>query len=64
MDGFLLTDVLFPVGLGLLGFVEPCAIGAHVSFAAMLAGRPRAAQMTSAALFMAVTKTLFRTEAT
>lgn len=54
MDGFLLTNVLLPVGLGLLGFVEPCAIGAHVTFSATLAGRPRAAQMASAALFVAV----------
>lgn len=53
MDGLLLTNVLFPVGLGLLGFVEPCAIGAHVTFAATLAGRSRATQTASTLLFVA-----------
>ena len=54
MDGFLLTGVLLPIGLGLLGFVEPCAIGAHVTFVGTLAGRSRAAQTASTALFVTV----------
>lgn len=54
MDDFLVTGVLLPIGLGLFGFVEPCAIGAHVTFAATLAGRARSARMASTALFITV----------
>lgn len=54
MDALPAASVLLPVALGLLGFLEPCAIGAHISFAGTLAGRARAAQMASTALFVAV----------
>lgn len=47
--------LLFPVGLGLLGFVEPCSIGSSVLFPRYVDGQPAARQFTQTAVF-AVTR--------
>jgi cytochrome c-type biogenesis protein len=47
-------SVLLPIGLGLLGFIEPCAIGAHLAFIGVLAERTRRARLASTLLFTLV----------
>jgi cytochrome c-type biogenesis protein len=54
VDGLTTASVLIPIGLGLLGFVEPCAIGAHLTFAGTLTGRPRSEQVSASMLFVVV----------
>lgn len=44
---------LVPIGLGLLGFIEPCTIGGHVAFLSSLAGQPKAHRLMSLAVFTA-----------
>lgn len=49
----LLNLLVLPVGLGLLGFVEPCSIGSSLLFIRYLEGKPpaaRTAQVTAFAL--------------
>ncbi|MEC9244767.1 MAG: cytochrome c biogenesis protein CcdA [Pseudomonadota bacterium] len=48
----LVTLVLLPIGLGLLGFVEPCSIGSSLLFLRYLAGKPVAAQRTEMLTFL------------
>lgn len=48
--------LLVPLGLGLLGFVEPCSVGTHLLFLKSLENRNATAQVTAAVIF-----TLIRT---
>ena len=50
--------VVLPVGLGLLGFVEPCSIGSTLVFVKYLEDRDAAAKLSQAAIF-AATRALF-----
>lgn len=52
------TAFLLPVGLGLLGFVEPCAIGSTLLFIKLVEGRPAAVKVAQALVFM-LTRGLF-----
>jgi len=45
--------VLLPLGFGLIGFVEPCAIGAHLIFLAHQAERSRRARAAALVAFIA-----------
>lgn len=47
-----------PLGLGLLGFVEPCSVGSTLLFIKFLEGKDAAARTSQVALF-AVTRALF-----
>jgi cytochrome c-type biogenesis protein len=48
-----LATYLLPLGLGLLGFVEPCTIGGHLLFLESQNNRARAEQLRSVAVFIA-----------
>ena len=48
------AHVLLPIGLGLFGFVEPCAIGGHLVLLDSLRGRARSSQLASLLLFTAI----------
>lgn len=43
--------VVLPIGLGLLGFVEPCSIGATLLFVKYMEGRDRAARIAQVLAF-------------
>lgn len=43
-----------PIGLGLLGFVEPCSVGTSLLFLQYLEGRPAAVQVTQTVAFTLV----------
>ncbi len=45
--------VALPIGLGLLGFVEPCSMGANLVFVKYLERRSRRSKITAALIFMA-----------
>jgi len=47
------TLVLLPIGLGLLGFVEPCTIGAHMVFLRSIEGAARGVRRRAVAVFAA-----------
>ncbi|MHA1546915.1 MAG: hypothetical protein ACTSUY_10930, partial [Alphaproteobacteria bacterium] len=46
--------IILPLGLGLLGFVEPCAMGANLVYLKTLEGQPRSAQLTSVSMFVVI----------
>lgn len=48
------TVLIVPVGLGLLGFVEPCTIGGHLIFLRSVAERRLAARLVATLLFALV----------
>ncbi|MBA3441635.1 MAG: hypothetical protein H0T92_17380 [Pyrinomonadaceae bacterium] len=50
--------LMLAFGLGLLGFIEPCSIGAHLVFARSLQGKGRAEQLAHTATF-ALSRALF-----
>lgn len=50
--------VLLPLGLGLVGFIEPCTVGSSLLFVKYLEGRPAAAKLMETGVF-AVTRALF-----
>ena len=50
--------LILPVGLGLLGFIEPCTIGSSLLFVKYLEGRETKAKIIETAVF-AVTRALF-----
>ncbi len=54
MELSLTTIVLLPIGLGLLGFIEPCTIGAHLLFLNSQNKRTQAEKIRALALFIAV----------
>ena len=45
--------ILLPIGLGLLGFVEPCTIGGHLLFLDTQTGRARREKLGALATFVA-----------
>jgi cytochrome c-type biogenesis protein len=45
--------LLIPVGLGLVGFIEPCSIGASLLFLKSVEGNPPAVKLAQAAVFTA-----------
>lgn len=47
------TLVLLPIGLGLLGFIEPCTIGAHMLFLRSIEGAAAPARHRAVAVFAA-----------
>lgn len=48
----LLNLVLLPIGLGLLGFVEPCSVGSSLVFMKYLEGKERLAKLSQVTVFM------------
>lgn len=59
MTEFTLTNlVVLPIGLGLLGFVEPCSIGSSLLFIKYLEGKSAATKLAQVAVFTA-TRALF-----
>ncbi|GGX86506.1 hypothetical protein GCM10007160_12280 [Litchfieldella qijiaojingensis] len=54
----LLNLVLLPIGLGLLGFVEPCSVGSSLVFVKYLEGKDRLAKLSQVTVF-ALTRGLF-----
>ena len=52
------TLVLLPIGLGLLGFFEPCSMGSNLLFTKYMEGKDRAAKLVQVAVFT-VTRALF-----
>lgn len=58
MDGSLTSLVLLPVGLGLMGFVEPCSIGSTLIFVKTLEGSDAEAKLTQVGIF-ALSRALF-----
>ena len=44
--------VLLPIGLGLLGFVEPCSIGSSLVFVKYLEGKNRLTKLSQVTVFM------------
>ena len=50
--------VLLPIGLGLLGFIEPCSIGSTLMFVKYLEDKPAAAKLAEVAMF-AATRAVF-----
>ena len=52
------STVLLPIGLGLLGFVEPCSLGANLLFLNLLATSGTARKVREALVF-AATRSLF-----
>lgn len=53
-----LSIVLLPIGLGLLGFVEPCSLGANILFLNLLA-KADAGRRVGEALVFTATRSLF-----
>jgi len=58
MDSGLFSLVVLPVGLGLLGFVEPCSIGSSLMLIKYLERKSPAAKLAEVAVFTA-TRALF-----
>ena len=57
-DGGFVQFLLLPIGLGLVGFIEPCSIGSTLVFVKALEGRTAAMKVAQTALF-ALTRALF-----
>jgi len=53
----LAAHIFLPIGLGLLGFVEPCAVGGHMVVLGTLNEQSRTSRLTSLLVFM-VTRTM------
>lgn len=54
----IVQTVALPLGLGLLGFIEPCSVGSSVIFVKAIEGRSGAGKMTELAVF-AITRAVF-----
>ncbi|MBI2297125.1 MAG: hypothetical protein HYU76_14065, partial [Betaproteobacteria bacterium] len=50
--------ILLPIGLGLVGFIEPCSIGSTLVFIKVMEGRPPAVKLWQVGVFTA-TRALF-----
>ena len=51
--GTAINLVALPIGLGLLGFVEPCSMGANLVFVKYLERRSRRSKIAAALIFAA-----------
>jgi cytochrome c-type biogenesis protein len=51
-------QLLLALGLGLLGFIEPCSVGGHLLFLKVVEGREQAFKLRQTAVF-ALTRTVF-----
>lgn len=58
LDPSLVNVVLIPLGLGLLGFLEPCSMGANLLFVQYLEGRDGPSKIVQTAAY-AATRALF-----
>ena len=58
MDESLFSLVVLPLGLGLLGFIEPCSVGTSLLFLQYLEGRPPATRVAQTLIFT-VTRGIF-----
>jgi cytochrome c-type biogenesis protein len=58
MAGILTTHVLLPIGLGLIGFIEPCSIGSTFIFLKYMEGKPAPVKALQVSAF-ALTRALF-----
>ena len=58
IDGQFTNLILLSVGLGLLGFIEPCSVGSNLLFIKYIEGRDRVAKVSQAVIFM-LTRGLF-----
>jgi cytochrome c-type biogenesis protein len=58
LDPTLVNVVLIPLGLGLLGFIEPCSMGANLLFIQYLEGRDGPAKIAQTTAY-AATRTFF-----
>lgn len=58
MQADLVNLLILPISLGLLGFIEPCSIGASLLFLKSVEGNPPAVKATQAAVFT-LTRALF-----
>ena len=54
MDISFQTLILIPIGLGLLGFIEPCTVGGHLIFLGTQERRSRAEKINAVLVFVAV----------
>ena len=54
----LVTLVLLPIGLGLVGFLEPCSMGSNLLFTKYMEGKDRAAKLVQVGV-CTVTRALF-----
>ncbi len=54
MELSLQTLILLPIGLGLLGFIEPCSIGGHLIFLETQKNRSQAQKFSAAMTFLLV----------
>jgi cytochrome c-type biogenesis protein len=57
-DGGIVNLILIPIGLGLLGFVEPCAMGSNLLFVQYLEGTDARAKLAQTAVYT-LTRALF-----
>ncbi|HXF66456.1 MAG TPA: cytochrome c biogenesis protein CcdA [Burkholderiales bacterium] len=53
MTDSLVAAILLPIGLGLLGFVEPCSLGSTLVFIKAMEGRPAAVKLAQVGAFTA-----------
>ncbi len=51
IEGELITLVFLPLGLGLLGFVEPCSMGSNLLFIKYIEGRNVTAKLVEIGVF-------------
>lgn len=58
MDSDWFNLLLLPIGLGLLGFIEPCTVGSSLLFIRYLEGNSKTTRLTQAILFT-LTRALF-----
>lgn len=58
MDITLQTVILLPIGLGLLGFIEPCTIGGHLLFLDTQTSRSRSGKIAAVLVFLVVRSTV------
>lgn len=58
MHESLFSLVVLPLGLGLLGFIEPCSVGTSLLFLQYLEGRPPATRVAGTLIFT-VTRAVF-----
>lgn len=54
MDSALITYILTPIGLGLLGFLEPCSMGTNLLFLKHLENQSTSSKFTAAVVFTLV----------